>query len=67
MELDEEDLELLGGSLRSNWSETIRTNTRRMHADLRKDRSRYTHAREKRALTRRLNKERRRALIRKNS
>jgi len=56
---------MLGGSLRSNWGATVRLNTKRMHADLRKDPSRYTAAREQRAATRRRNKQKRRALIRK--
>jgi hypothetical protein len=74
MDLDDDDLELLGGGGLTFWEEqlevfrigTVRSaiaHTNRMHADLRKDSSHYLDAKSKRAETRRRNKARRRALI----
>ena len=74
MDLDDEDLELLGGGGLTFWEEqlevfrscTVRSaiaHTNRVHADLRKEAPRYVDAKSKRAETRRRNKARRRALI----
>jgi hypothetical protein len=74
MDLDDEDLELLGGGGLTFWEEQLEVfrrgavrsaiaHTNRMHADLRKDLSRYVDAKAKRTATRQRNKARRRALI----
>lgn len=71
MNLDLEDLALLGaGDMWGAYVDELRAGARsavvsaRFHADARKDRSRYTNARAKRAETRRRNRSRRRELAR---